>query len=97
MRALFFALLLAALPAQADKVRTQGADEIRLFDSPCVHGGVLGMLKAEWRPLFKKATRTFNGKLTFACWLPMDWRVLILWEDGQEEQYRMDEFKDEAA
>lgn len=87
-------ILWLAIPAHADKVRSTGRDELRLFDSPCVHGGVLGMLKPDWRPLFKKATHIVNGKLTFACWTPVDWRYLILYEDGQEEQYRMDDFKD---
>lgn len=81
--------LLLAIPAQADLVVSRGKDELRLMTTPCVHGGVLGMLKPEWRDKFKKAQATVGGKMFYACWIdiPEDQAVWVLYEDGDGKDY----------
>ncbi len=51
-----------------------------------MHGGILGGLKLEWRPKFKKAQATIKGKLYFACWIetPEDDLNFVVYEDGTD-------------
>jgi hypothetical protein len=77
----------------ADLVATSGKNELRLMDAPCVHGGVLGMLKPEWRPKFKKAAADVNGKMLYACWIDtMDGAYFVLFEDGDGQAYPIQAF-----
>ena len=55
--------------AWADLVAAHQGNELRLMPSPCVHGGILGLLKPEHRPLFKKGQATVGEKTYYACWL----------------------------
>jgi hypothetical protein len=79
-------LLLSWGGAWADLVIRTTTSELRLMQSPCVHGGILGGLKPEWRPKFKKAQAVVAGKLYFACWIetPDDDLNFIVYEDDSD-------------
>ena len=100
MRKLIAAILLAASPAFAadvDMVAKNGADVVRLSDSPCVHAGTLGQLQPHWRAKFKKARAQIGGKDFFACWIADENGVYILFEDGDEARVPMAMFKPDAG
>jgi hypothetical protein len=78
--------LVLALPfsAGADLVARNGRNELRLIESPCVHGGTLAHLKEEWRPKFKKASATIGGGHVYACWIDTgDGTYYVLFESGE--------------
>ena len=83
-------LLIAALAAgfatfaAADLVATnKTGDELRLMPGPCVHGGILGQLKEEYRPLFKKGQAWVGGKMHYTCWIDTgDGFYFVAFEDG---------------
>jgi hypothetical protein len=93
------ALLLSWGGAYAtDMVMRQGENYVRLSDSPCVHGGTLAILSAEWRDKFKKAVASINGKAWFACWiLEDDGQVYVLYEDGDENRFPVAAFKPDGG
>jgi hypothetical protein len=69
MKALALILALCTPLAYADKVATNGGDELRLFDSPCAHGETLAWLDPQWRGKFKRAQALIGGKTVFGCWI----------------------------
>lgn len=78
-------LLLAACPIGATElVARQGDDEVRLFESPCVHAGTLGLIKPEAREKFKKAAGRFSGQMFYGCWRPVGDSAVLVWEDGDQ-------------
>lgn len=94
-RILTLILLMFAWGAQADLVARAGENELRLMHSPCVHAGILGQLKEEWRPQFKKAQAIVGGKLWFACWIDnQEGAYVVFFEDGDMAMYPVSGFID---
>lgn len=94
MRALLLVLLLVAFPASAGElVAKRGDDEVRLFDSPCIHGGTLGQIPPAMREQFHKATGRFNGQMFYGCWIPRGDMAVVLWEDGDQGLIPLAELK----
>lgn len=84
--------------AWADLVATNGPNELRLMHSPCVHAGILGQLKEEFRPQFKKAQATIAGKTHFACWIDTgDGAYFVIWESGEGQAYPVTGFLDQPG
>lgn len=76
-------LLMVWGAASADLVFKDGADEVRLFPTACVHGGTIARLPLDWRARFRMAQASIGGKHFFACWLDMmNGGYFILFEDG---------------
>jgi hypothetical protein len=96
MRTLILAALVAAAPAIAgQRVLAGDGNEVRLHDSPCVHGGILGQLRPEWRPKFRKAEVTLHGARLYACYtVDEDGDVYVLLEDGRQAMFEGKAFKD---
>ena len=85
MRSILFAAILAAGPALAgERAAQRGDDEVRLFDSPCVHGEVLSRLPADLRPHFRKASVRISGQKWYACYWERDEVVFLVYEDGDQ-------------
>ena len=82
MRSLLIAAVLAAGPALADSEARQGADWVRIFDSPCVSAQTLVLIPPEARSDFQKAQGVYKGEKFFGCWQKRGGIVYILWEDG---------------
>jgi len=87
MRYILALALLTAFPAFGDVlIAKNGANELRLYDGACVHGGTLGRLRPEWRGEFKKAQAEYNGRLLFGCWREVEefgvYYVLLEEADG---------------
>ena len=97
MRILALALILLAPPVWADRVLRSGPNELRLFDGPCVHGGILGQLRPEYRDKFKKASARVNGKSYYACWIEEDGAAIMLFEDGDQGAWPLSAFKESGA
>lgn len=100
MRALIFAALLAAGPALAGQRILADSPEtwMRLYDSPCVHGGTLGKILPQWRAKFSKAEASVNGTRFYACWIvDEDGDVYFLLEDGRDGFLPLRSFKDEPG
>jgi hypothetical protein len=98
----FLFILMAALmcgPAFGDLVATNAkGDEVRLMHSPCVHGGVLGLLPEALRPKFMKAQAVINGTFFYACWAdPGGGSYLILYEDGDARAISVTAFIDQPG
>lgn len=94
--ALILAVLLAAVapPSRAETLVMRNGDNVlRLFDSPCVHGGVLGMLRPEWRAQFKKAEARVKGKHYYACWIEQEGAAYVIFEDEDRGAWPMSLFK----
>jgi hypothetical protein len=59
---------------------------------------VLGALKPEWRPKFKKAQATVGGRMFYACWIDTGEGVYwVAWEDGTSAGYPVGAFLDEPG
>lgn len=84
--------------ASADLVARNSGNELRLQHTACVHAGILGQLREEWRPKFKKAVATVAGKMHYACWIDtMDGAYFVVWEDGSAAGYPIAGFLDEPG
>lgn len=94
--ALALALALTPPPAAADLVMRGNGNELRLYASPCVHAGILGQIRDEWRAKFKKARATISGKMHYACWIEHDGAAFVMFEDEQG-MWDMGQFKDEPG
>lgn len=100
MRSILIAALAAGCvtAASADLVASTGGNELRLMASPCVHDGVLGMLKPEWRAAFKKAQATVGGKTFAACWIDTgEGAYFVQFEDGTGMGYPISGFVDQPG
>jgi hypothetical protein len=103
MRTLIVAAILAASPAFArvyendTMVAKRGADVIRLWETPCVHAGTLGLIKPEFRERFKKARAMIGGVDFYACWTMEENAVFVLFEDGDQSVVPVSEFKPEQG
>lgn len=82
-----FLLMLAGGGLRAELVAGHGSSELRLYDSPCVHGATLAALKEEWRPKFHKAIGTVEGKTVFGCWIEAQEGVLYILMEGSDEGF----------
>jgi hypothetical protein len=90
--------LLIWSPAMADLVARNGANELRLMHSPCVHAGILDQLKEEWRPKFKKAQASVDRKTFYACWIDTNQgNYVVMFEDGNGMSYPITGFLDEPG
>jgi hypothetical protein len=100
MRTLILALALVLSPAFAGQRMLQGDSGtiLRLYDTPCLHGGTLGQLKPEWREKFQRAEFT-QGKLrVYACWIDAeDGDVYVQIEDGNFMVLPAASFRDEPG
>jgi hypothetical protein len=78
-------LLLAPLALAGERVVRQGADEVRVFDSPCVSAETIGRIPEKDREGWNKVQGRFNGQRYFGCWRPLgDSAIHILWDDGDQ-------------
>jgi hypothetical protein len=92
------ATLFAACSAMADLVATSGENERRLMPGPCVHAGILGMLKPEHRKQFKKGQAYVQGHLFYACWIDTgEGAYFVLYEDGDGKAYSVTSFTDKPG
>jgi hypothetical protein len=74
--------------------------ELTLFDSPCVHGGVMAILKPDYRSKFKKAyLRGKQGRDDFyACWIETpEGEVYVQFEDWDWDVFQWNQFKESRA
>lgn len=94
---ILIALVLCWGGAWADLVARSGANELRLLAEPCMHAGILAMLHPEYRPQFRKARATVNGKMFYACWIEQDGVAFVLYEDGDRSVFQVSAFKDEPG
>ena len=84
-RSILIAATLAAGPAVAgDMIARQGADEVRLFDSPCVSVETMVRIDPQERDQYRKAQGLFQGQRFFGCWRKNGSIAQILWEDGDQ-------------
>lgn len=92
----FVVLLAWPRPAHAgERIARKGADEVRLFDSPCLYAGVLQHIQPERRSAFGKATARIDGKGYFACWVRDDQgAVWLVYEDADVGILPWAQFKD---
>lgn len=98
MKRLLIAAVFAAGPAFADLVATSGENELRLMPGPCVHGGILGMLKPEHRKQFKKGQAFVAGKLFYACWIDTgEGSYFVIYDDGDGKVYSVTSFTDQPG
>ena len=98
MRALILAATLAAGPALAALVMKAPGAEMRLYDSPCVHAGVLGAIKPEHRKNFKKAGGFVrSGEKFYACWIEHEGHAVVVFEDGDQGAWPLARFRDEPG
>lgn len=86
-------------PAFGDLVAVNSkGDELRLMHSPCVHAGILGRIKEEYRSRFKKAQAEIGKKMIYACWVDTgDGAYYIVWEDGSSTAYPITGFLDQPG
>jgi hypothetical protein len=85
MRAIAFTLLLIAFPVfGAELIARDGDNEVRLFDSPCVHAETLGRLPPPMREKYSKATGRFQGQMFYGCWRLQGNAAVVIWEDGDQ-------------
>lgn len=97
-RLIALAFLLLSSGAFADFVTRSGQNELRLMASPCVHAGILGHLKEEWRAKFNKAQASISGKTHYACWIDTgDGSYFVIWEDGTGVAYAITSFLHEPG
>lgn len=97
MRALLLLpiLLVAATAASAqERVIRHGDDEVRIFESPCVHAGTMALLNESVRDLYKKAEGRINGQRYYACWRQVGSLMHVMWEDGDQGMIPAADFKD---
>lgn len=62
----------------------QGADWVRIWNSPCVSAETLARIPQEERAAFQKVQGYVGGKLAFGCALQRGGMYFILWEDGDQ-------------
>ena len=94
--ALVCAAALLALPAFAhheDLVATEGADQVRLSESECSSAKVLQQLKGSRLVRLKNATATVEGHTFKACWFEHAGTALLLYEDGDEGEVPLSDFR----
>jgi hypothetical protein len=95
---LLAATLFAACSAMADLVASNGENELRLMPGPCVHGGILGMLKPEHRPQFRKGQAWVEGKMFYACWADTgEGSYIVFYDDGDVKVYSVTSFTDKPG
>lgn len=98
LKILILALLLVFAADRADAaemVMRSGSNELRLYDSPCVHAGTLAQLNPQWRDKFKKASAKVNGQDFYACWIldEPSGAVFVIFEDGDQGMWPAQAFK----
>lgn len=90
---LAMSVALATPALAADRIARNGADELRISDTACVHAGVLAQIPADKRERFRKATARVNGQLWYACWTEVDGHAFVLYEDGDKGVVPLTAFK----
>ena len=91
-RFLLIAALIAA-PAYADLVVSNGANELRLMPESCTNPAILERIKDEYRPQFKKAQASIDGKTFAGCWIDtQQGAYYVLYSDGGEAAYPVTAF-----
>lgn len=90
----FVALLVVAAPALgAQRVYTQGSDEVRVFDTPCVSVETLNRIPPNEREGWNKAAGRVSGQRFFGCWRALGDAIYILWEDGDQGVVPLEDLK----
>lgn len=101
-------LLLAALtpPSWADLVMksSDGAAELRLYESTCTHAGTIGHIKARFPAALPEHVAKFrNARIldkrgtieSYGCWLESDdGRMFVIFEDGTSTEQPTSRFSD---
>jgi hypothetical protein len=78
------ALALLSVDVHASQSAHQGADWVRIWNSPCVSAETLARIPQEERAAFQKVQGYVGGKLAFGCALQRGNMYFILWEDGDQ-------------
>jgi hypothetical protein len=95
---LAFALFLPSAFAGQRMIQGDNATVLRIYDTPCLHGGTLGHLKPEWRPKFQRAEFTQGNNRVYACWIDAeDGDVYVQIEDGNFMVLPAASFRDEPG
>lgn len=85
MRRLIIAALLAAGPAMADMVASNGAgDELRLFDRPCTIAAILAGIKPEFHSKFQAGQALIGGKVIRLCYIDTQEGSYFVVPEGSE-------------
>jgi hypothetical protein len=92
------AIAITATPAFADElVARQGADSVRLAESPCTSEQVLEQLPPQVRSEFSSATAEVEGRIFKACWRKAGQSAHLVYEDGDQGLIPLSELKPELA
>ncbi|MBG9388474.1 hypothetical protein [Caenimonas aquaedulcis] len=96
--ALLCAAVLATAPAFADElVAVNGADQVRLSDSPCSSEKVLSQISPRARAILRDARAVVQGQSFSACWAVDGEAAHLLYEDGDQGLIPLADFKQPAS
>lgn len=87
------AALLAAGPALADAVASNGRDTVRLSDKPCAITAVIAQIPEPLRQGRRTAAASVSGQPFAACWRLIPQGVHLLYEDGDQGLIPAGDFK----
>jgi hypothetical protein len=93
-------LAFLSLPAMAGQLVMQdgSGNVVRLFDRACTHGGVLALIRPEYRDRFLTAEVTIDRRSIAACWIrDPDGDVYVMLEDGRNGFFEGRGFSDEPG
>jgi hypothetical protein len=86
MKRILLAAILAAGPAMADMVASNGAgDELRLFDRPCAIESIRARINPEYVDKFQAAQAIVGGKVIRACYIDTGEGFYYLMPEGAEQ------------
>ena len=92
MRSILLAAALAAGPAMADQISTQGADTLRLTQRACP-AEVLALVPSEYHAEMRYSVGTVDGKSYPGCWLERYGLVFVAYADGDLGRVPAEMFK----
>ena len=100
MKALVFALALAATSAGAMEMvsRGSGVNRMRLMQTPCTNAAVLDQIVEDKRAEFRSAEATISRGTFAGCWVATDdGSVFLVFEDGSSFAMPQAAFKREPG
>jgi hypothetical protein len=93
MRVLALILLfLAPMALAGQRVASEGDDEVRIFDTPCVSMETIARIPEANREGWGKVQGRVQGQRFFGCWRALGEAIYILWEDGDQGIMPLQEF-----
>lgn len=101
MRAIIFILAILLAPpllAATLVLRDDNGNTVRIYESPCVHAGTLGLIPPDQRKNFQKAEALIGGQRFYGCWIDdADGDPLVLLEDGRGAAFYRKSFKEDLG